>query len=119
MTLARAGNQKNSPNELLAAHGERLDGGATSRAGASDQALEAVGARHGPLTVKASRDRSGMPSAVVSGNGGGRWRRRSKPAAMPSARSYASCGDNVVLVEVSIAIDTGILPRLHNNVLSG
>jgi hypothetical protein len=46
--LARAGNQESEPNKLLEAHGERLDLGATSTAGAGDQALAAVGARHRP-----------------------------------------------------------------------
>ena len=41
--VARAGNPESGQNELLEAHGERLDDRAASSAGAGDQALAAVG----------------------------------------------------------------------------
>ncbi len=45
---SRAGGNKNVPNKLLETdHGQRLDNGATGKAGAADQQLEAVGAIHG------------------------------------------------------------------------
>lgn len=43
---ARAGNQETEQIKVLEAHVERLDLGAADSAGASDQALAAVGARH-------------------------------------------------------------------------
>jgi hypothetical protein len=46
VTLARAGNQETLPNELLEAHGERLDDGAASTTSTSDTALAPVGTVH-------------------------------------------------------------------------
>jgi hypothetical protein len=48
VNLARATISDSAPNELLEAHGERLDTGATSPAGARDQAVAAVGALNRP-----------------------------------------------------------------------
>jgi hypothetical protein len=48
VSLTRAENQKTEPNKLLETHGEPLDVGATGSAGAGDQVLAAVGARHRP-----------------------------------------------------------------------
>ncbi len=45
---ARAGNQKIEQNELLEAHGERLDGGPAGPAGARDQAMAPLGTRDRP-----------------------------------------------------------------------
>jgi hypothetical protein len=47
-SFARAGNQETEPNELLEAHGERLDFGAADTTGAGDQALAPVGRRDRP-----------------------------------------------------------------------
>jgi hypothetical protein len=46
VSLARAGNSESEPNELLEAHGERLDVGAAGAAVIGDPALAAVGAIH-------------------------------------------------------------------------
>ena len=46
VSFARTGNSQSEPNELLEAHGERLDIPAASTTGAGDQALASVGARN-------------------------------------------------------------------------
>lgn len=59
---ARAEISESAPNKLLEAHGQRLDTGATSAAGACDQALAPVGAVHG--TADAGGKGAGLPQCL-------------------------------------------------------
>jgi hypothetical protein len=64
--LARAGNQDSGPNELLEAHGERVDAGAAPAASGRNTNLAALGAVNrapdGPRKARSSKnaDRGGQ-----------------------------------------------------------